>query len=66
MEIKRSKTYFYMTYFTHLDVLEPISGNLYTSYAHPVFSLCITTYFRRVKKISWEKRWKATDINSIL
>lgn len=34
--MNRAKTYFFMTYFTHLDVLEPISGNLYTSYAHPV------------------------------
>lgn len=50
MEMNRSKTYFYMTYFTHIDVLEPISGNLYSSYAHPVVSSLYNYLFSKGKK----------------
>lgn len=44
--MNRSKTYFYMTYFTHIDVLEPISGN----YAHPVVSALYNYLFSKGKK----------------
>lgn len=54
--MNNSKTYFYMTYFTHL---EPISGNLYTSYAHLVVSPLHNYLFLKSKKDIVEKKMES-------